>query len=112
MTDLLRALMPQIMSVVVLLIIFWLIVLVVVKNVSDEVVKKTTKKIALWSTAVVLVLFFIFAAKFTAVNEIPRSTIDRSGVQEGRDSFQKKMEEDAAKPLKTDSTTQKKEGSK
>jgi uncharacterized membrane protein len=97
--------MPQIMSVVVLLIIFWLIVLVVVKNVSDEVVKKTTKKVALWVTFVVLVGFFIFAAQFTAVNEIPRSTIDRSGTVEGREKFQNKMEEDAAKPIiKIDST--------
>ena len=105
MIDLLRALMPQIMSVLMFLTLLWIIVYVLLKNIPDAGTKRMVKKIALAITAVVLIGFVIFATKFTVVNEIPRSTIDRSGTQEGRDNFQRKMEEEAAKPIiKTDST--------
>lgn len=98
-----RAIQPQLMGLFWSLLFLWLVVLVARSMAFDEY-KKYFVRVGLALSALLLIGMVVFVTNFAVINEVPRATIDRSAVKEGKSNFEDRMKEEAQKP-KSDSAT-------
>lgn len=108
-------LLPYIVGMISTISIIWLAYFIIVKYVIIHIdgeddktkAKKTTRQIATIITALVFAGFILYAGNMASVNDIPRNEIDRSGLEQGKNNFEEKIQKDANQPKTLSDTTKK-----
>lgn len=102
--DLLRMILPQLVSGFIFLALLWIAALVVKKNIANDL-KSKVFKVAGWVTLVTVVFFTIWIIKIASTNEIPRSVIDRSNSEHMINDFDQRTKKQSQQPKQTTDTT-------
>lgn len=108
-------LLPYIIGLLSSILVVWIICYLVNKYVipgvsdGDEVdsTKKVVRTIATIVSVLLFVGFFLFVINMASVNEMPRTELDQSGLEQGKSNFQERMNKDANQPKVTSDTTTK-----
>ena len=105
MIDFIRSIQPQLMTLVVVILVVTIVFIVLKKNVNSESMKVIKK--VYWSIIGLSVLIFlIFILAFSSINEVPRSEIDDSVIDERESYFEKESKKILEEKKEEDSTNQ------
>ena len=97
-----RIILPALITLIFSLLFIWLIVSIVKKNIPDDAkeVKPIVSKIA-WILTILILFFSVWwIVSLLSVNNVPRSTIDRTLNNQMRNSFEDRMIADTTKHKK------------
>jgi uncharacterized membrane protein SpoIIM required for sporulation len=100
--DTIRIILPALITLIFSLLFIWLIVSIVKKNIPDDAkeVKPIVSKIA-WILTILILFFSVWwIVSLLSVNNVPRSTIDRTLNNQMRNSFEDRMIADTTKHKK------------
>ncbi len=90
-----QLLVPAILEFIFFIIIIWVVYSIIMTYVKlENPSKNPIKKICWIVTFLASLLFVFYVINISSVNEVPRTEIDRSAQQEGKQNFEDRLAKD------------------
>ncbi len=102
--DLLRQILPQLVSSFLFLLVVWAAAFIIKRHISNDL-KPKVFKVARWVTFATVFFIAIWVIKIASTNEVPRSVIDRSNSEHMVNDFDQRTKKQSKQPKQTTDTT-------